>query len=465
MEVNTSPERRNHGVRWTIKEMNYLETHYRNGSLTSIATHRGLRMAGTPPRQTWTAEDWQCLEKHLHLSLPELQQLIHNHILERLRSLTQYEPVIGIMGKTGAGKSSLCNALFQGEITPVSNVESCTRDVLRFRLRNGSHSLMMVDLPSVGESEQRDDEYTTLYRRILPELDLVLWVIKADDRALSVDEHFYRKVMLAYQHRVLFVVNQADKAEPCHQWSITGNLPSPDQQLTIEAKRLAVQRLFLPHHPVTTHIGGGTSNDWAMRASHRHGSWLIEPPESAMKAITRNIDRSIWRDLMKKSGMIALMDAEAREQWYSSLEKEDIPEITAANILNTFEQLHQNKSDVFERGVINVFKGLSWDYQSNSPCKFGKKIIVEGLISYDRWGFHFRYGRRRDQLADLDRMLHLLDGKPVPENCHDLPARLDAHISTQHSSVFEDEYVEICYFTSRRGPGTFFSNAPIWWIR
>lgn len=182
--------------------------------------------------------------------LASLPHTLRNHILERLRSLTQYEPVIGIMGKTGAGKSSLCNALFQGEVTQVSNVESCTRDVLRFRLSHGSHSLMMVDLPGVGESGQRDEEYTTLYRRILPELDLVLWVIKADDRALSVDEHFYRKVMLAYQHRVLFVVNQADKVEPSHEWNITDNMPSPAQQLTIEARRGAIRRLFMPHHPV-----------------------------------------------------------------------------------------------------------------------------------------------------------------------------------------------------------------------
>lgn len=188
----------------------------------------------------------QAIEKPL-VSLPNT---IRNHILERLRSLAQYEPVIGIMGKTGAGKSSLCNALFQGEVTPISNVAACTRDVLRFRLRNGNHSLMIVDLPGVGESEQRDEEYAALYRRILPELDLVLWVIKADDRALSVDEHFYRKVMLEYQHRVLFVVNQADKAEPCHQWNTTSNTPSHSQQSTIEAKRSAVQQLFLPHYPV-----------------------------------------------------------------------------------------------------------------------------------------------------------------------------------------------------------------------
>ncbi|EBO9655248.1 DUF4942 domain-containing protein [Salmonella enterica subsp. enterica serovar Berlin] len=202
---------------------------------------------------------------------------------------------------------------------------------------------------------------------------------------------------------------------------------------------------------LTSVIGGGTSNDWAMREGHLYGSWLIEPPETAMEAITRNIDRSIWRDLMGKSGMISLMDAEARDQWYNSLGKDDIPAISEANILSTFEQLHQSKAEVFERGVINVFKGLSWDYKSNSPCKFGKKVILEGLVQYDRWGFHFRHGRRRDQLSDLDRMLNLLDGRPVPENRNDLAVRLDAHISKQYSSVFEDEYVEIRYFQKGTG--------------
>ncbi|ELJ7525943.1 GTPase family protein [Salmonella enterica] len=192
------------------------------------------------------SEGLQAIKKPL-ASLPHA---IGKHIIDHIQKLTHYEPVIGIMGKTGAGKSSLCNALFQGEVTPVSDVDACTRDVHRFRLSHGSCSLMIIDLPGVGESEQRDNEYTSLYRRILPELDLVLWVIKADDRALSVDEHFYRKVMLPYQHQVVFVVNQADKIEPCHKWNTADNMPSPDQQLTIEAKRIALHRLFLPHHPV-----------------------------------------------------------------------------------------------------------------------------------------------------------------------------------------------------------------------
>ncbi|EBJ5133431.1 DUF4942 domain-containing protein, partial [Salmonella enterica] len=175
---------------------------------------------------------------------------------------------------------------------------------------------------------------------------------------------------------------------------------------------------------LTRSIGGKTALDWAMKQDFRCGCWLMEKREMAMKAITRNIDREIWRDLMKKSGMLSLMDAQARDQWYRNLEGNDIPTISEANILSTFEQLHQSKGEVFERGVINVFKGLSWDYKSNSPCKFGRKIIVTGLVKYDRWGFGLNWGWQRDRLADLERMLMLLDGKSVPDNRADVTRRL-----------------------------------------
>lgn len=171
-------------------------------------------------------------------------------ILDHIQKLTHYEPVIGIMGKTGAGKSSLCNALFQGEVTPVSDVNACTRDVLRFRLSRDQHSLILIDLPGVGESEQRDKEYESLYRNILPELDLILWVIKADDRAFSVDEHFYKLVMTDHHQRILFIVNQADKIEPSHEWYVTGNAPSPHQLVNIEARLASIRQLFSPYHPV-----------------------------------------------------------------------------------------------------------------------------------------------------------------------------------------------------------------------
>ena len=46
----------------------------------------------------------------LQRSLSGLPQWASERILQQINQLAHYEPVIGIMGKTGAGKSSLCNA-------------------------------------------------------------------------------------------------------------------------------------------------------------------------------------------------------------------------------------------------------------------------------------------------------------------------------------------------------------------
>ncbi|SXL21746.1 DUF4942 domain-containing protein [Klebsiella pneumoniae] len=208
---------------------------------------------------------------------------------------------------------------------------------------------------------------------------------------------------------------------------------------------------------ILTHdIGGGTAQEWGMREGHRYDCWFTEKTDKAMKAMTRNIDRRIWRELMNKSGMLSLMDAQARDEWHKSLEKDDIPAISEDNILSTFQQLHQSKGEVFERGVINVFKGLSWDYETNNPCYFGKKIIVNNLVKYDKWGYSLSWGWRRDQLADLERMLFLLDGKTIPDNRHDVTIRLMNFIrDNPRQQVFGDDLFTIRLFQKGSGHITF----------
>ncbi|HGE5844466.1 TPA: DUF4942 domain-containing protein, partial [Escherichia coli] len=52
-----------------------------------------------------------------------------------------------------------------------------------------------------------------------------------------------------------------------------------------------------------------------------------------------------------------------------------------------------------------------------------------------------------DGLADLERMLMILDGKPVPDNRADVTRRLGDHIhENRHSNHYEDEMFVIKYF-------------------
>lgn len=182
---------------------------------------------------------YQIIRRHLR----RYPRTLRHTLIKELSQLITYEPVIGIMGKTGAGKSSLCNALFRSEVCAVNAVEACTREPQRVRLRFGQHYLTLVDLPGVGENLQRDTEYRELYREQLPKLDMVLWVLKADDRAFSVEETFYQFIQARCGNTmppVLWVLNQVDKVEPSEQWNQHTAMPSPGQLEHIKRKQQAV---------------------------------------------------------------------------------------------------------------------------------------------------------------------------------------------------------------------------------
>ena len=186
-------------------------------------------------------------------ALEILPENIRESIYRRINDVISYEPVIGIMGKTGAGKSSLCNAIFKGDVCAVSDVEACTREMQEIRIQFGTRSVRLIDIPGVGESAERDSEYEQLYRDLLPQLDLVLWVIKGDDRAFSADEHFYKNVLLPAggEVKTLFVLNQVDKIEPFREWNVTHARPSPAQMQNILDKEAYItQRFGFTDHPV-----------------------------------------------------------------------------------------------------------------------------------------------------------------------------------------------------------------------
>lgn len=173
-------------------------------------------------------------------------------MVERILRCVHYEPVIGIMGKSGAGKSSLCNTLFSPPPASVDAVRGCTRRVNRYHVRRGSHTLHIADFPGIAETPELDRQYRRLYRACSSKLDLIVWGLKADERAWKDDLRCYRELLNtgAQPERFLFVLTQADKMEPCREWDNSNHQPSANQSENLATKTELAMKLFAAVHPV-----------------------------------------------------------------------------------------------------------------------------------------------------------------------------------------------------------------------
>lgn len=176
-------------------------------------------------------------------------------------------------------------------------------------------------------------------------------------------------------------------------------------------------------------------------------------PDEARSSMLQSIDKSGWNYLLEESGLRTFMDAAARSRWADQLDKGDIPELTADNITATFGQLHEARGDMFERGVIECFRRLSWNYRSNEPFKFGKRIIVSNLFAY---GFPSR--RATDELDDLMRVFHVLDGKPEPDHREGMQNQIMAAHRERQATEFENDYIRVKWF--KKGTGHVYFKRP-----
>ena len=220
----------------------------------------------------------------LRNSLRLLPPQASERILFQLSKTIHYEPVIGIMGKTGSGKSSLCNALFQQPVCLTHDLTACTREPQRLVLTVGERSMTLVDLPGVGETPEYDEEYQSLYRSILNELDLIIWVLRADDRARSTDIDTYRTLIEygANPSRFLFVLTQADRVPPSPTTSMS--LPSPEQVISLAILSSQTAGQFPSSFPI-------------MAVSSHTGYNLPALVELIVHALPRQASSAVYRQL------------------------------------------------------------------------------------------------------------------------------------------------------------------------
>lgn len=174
-----------------------------------------------------------------------------------------------------------------------------------------------------------------------------------------------------------------------------------------------------------------------------HGRYLM--PRGAVMAadpatVRIELDASMWRRAFDMTGFKLLMDAEAVADFEKSLSPIP-PEFTEATIRATFINLRMNAESMFRRGVYNVFRRLSDTYRTNArePFRIGSKVVMSSMITNQFGYLQISTGSYRwapDQLNDLDRVFHVLDGKLFQP--HELSSAMD--LAFKQGTVFENDY-------------------------
>ena len=147
----------------------------------------------------------------------------------------QINPRVLVAGKTGAGKSSVLNALL-GRLVFETGVIPTTKANSEELWESRAGSLVVVDVPGLGEADAKKMSDDSTYEENLARLaqldaHLLLMILKCDDRALSVETDYFRRWS---DHPVLstlptlLVINQIDKMKPVRDWSPASlNLTTP----------------------------------------------------------------------------------------------------------------------------------------------------------------------------------------------------------------------------------------------
>lgn len=126
-------------------------------------------------------------------------------------------PTIVLAGKTGCGKTSTINALWNKTLA-VDRAVSCTKFPAVMHIEDYCEGeeikFNLVDLPGIAESLDANTIYKNFYYRYINDAKLLICLSQADRRAYKQDELFYSDLInnriLRNDQNIILGINQAD---------------------------------------------------------------------------------------------------------------------------------------------------------------------------------------------------------------------------------------------------------------
>ena len=121
--------------------------------------------------------------------------------------------VVGVVGRTNAGKSTLVNQLVGEKVSIVSPVEQTTRNTIRGIVSDPRGQLVLLDTPGLHKAVGTlGTLLNRMARRSAAGTDITCVVFDAAEEPKMEDVGWMQRVAKERPEHVIFVLNKADKA-------------------------------------------------------------------------------------------------------------------------------------------------------------------------------------------------------------------------------------------------------------
>ena len=101
---------------------------------------------------------------------------------------------IGVIGKTGVGKTTTVNSLFQAKFVTSRTIVGTTEAQYKDFILPDGGKLTIVDMPGYGRSVAEDKLYRDIYLNELPKCDIILLVVQGNSSDLRDDQRMIKTI-------------------------------------------------------------------------------------------------------------------------------------------------------------------------------------------------------------------------------------------------------------------------------